>query len=165
MLKTGLTAMLMLALLFPGAAAADDAGINFSGTLQLPPACTINSGNRVDVDFGDSVGVDSVDGVSNRVPLNYSITCEGSSVDPGTLKLTLTGTVAEFDKNALQTSIADLGVRVYQGSGSTLLTPDVGVAITVNSPPTLEAVLVKKSGSTPAEGAFEAIATLKAEYQ
>lgn len=165
MLKKSLTVTLMLALACPAMAADGVADMNFRGTLQEPPPCTINSGSVVDVSFGDSVGVDSVDGVANRVPLNYSITCTGSSVDPGTLRLTLTGTVASFDTSALQTSVGDLGVRVYQGSGSTLLKPDEAVAITLASPPSLEAVLVKKSGSTLGEGAFEAIATLKAEYQ
>lgn len=164
MLKKSLPGVLMLVLSLPVIAQDNEADINFRGTLVEPPPCTLNSGSVVDVDFGDSVGIDSVDGVSNRVPLNYTITCTGSPVDPGTLTLTLTGTVTSFDKYALQTNVGDLGVRVYQGSGSTLMTPDVAVPITANSPPALEAVLVKKSGSTLDEGAFEAIATLKAEY-
>lgn len=131
--------------------------------LILRTACaelstTLNSGSVVDVDFGDSMGVDSVDGVSNRVPLNYIIICTGSSVDPDTMALTLTCTMTTFDKYALQTSVGDLGVHVYHGSGSTLMAPDVAVAITVNSPPALEAVLVKKSGITLDDGAFESIA-------
>lgn len=164
MWKKCLSGMLLLALSIPGMAQDNEADISFRGTLQEPPSCTLNSGSVIDVDFGDSVGVESVDGVSHRVPLNYSITCTGSSVNAGTLTLTLMGMVTSFDAEALQTSVGDLGIRVYQGSGNVPLTPDVGVAITLNSPPSLEAVLVKKSGSTLGEGAFEAIATLKAEY-
>lgn len=165
MLKKSLPGALMLALSFPGMAVDNAVDIQFRGTLHEPPACTLNSGGRVDVDFGDSVGVGSVDGVSHRLPLNYSITCAGSASYPSTLTLTLLGTVAGFDRSALQTTVGDLGVRVYQGSGSQLMMPGAGVPITLSSPPQLEAVLVKKSGSTLSEGEFEAIATLKAEYQ
>lgn len=84
MLKKSLPGVLMLALSLPGMAQDNEAGISFRGILVEPPPCTLNSGSVVDVDFGDSVGVDSVDGVSNRVPLSYIITCTGSLVDPGT---------------------------------------------------------------------------------
>lgn len=145
------------------AAAAGSADMTFRGTLVEPPPCTINNSSRIDVDFGDRLGITKVDGVNYRQPMNYQITCENNANGSWALTLSLSGAAASFDVNALQTSKPGLGVRVYQNDmpfrpGSTL-------PIDLANPPRLEAVPVQNAGAPLTEGAFEAWATLRADYR
>ncbi|WP_110915604.1 fimbrial protein [Enterobacter roggenkampii] len=141
--------------------------ISFHGKLIEPPPCTINDGQKIEVYFGDKVGVNKVDGINYRIPINYRVTCtDGSDGDsPGMLMMTLSGMVTSFDDAALQTTVGDLGIKVYLGAGDVMFVPNTPVVISLNNQPSLEAVLVKKTDSTLPEGAFEATATLRAEYQ
>lgn len=138
------------------------------GILQDPPPCTINNGGDIDVNFGDKVGVESVDGVNYRMPLDYRISCtenRSTSVNIG-LKLTLKGVASGFDGNAIHTNINDLGIRIYvnNGKGDIVFEPGKTVKIT-DGIPQLFAVPVKKAGAILPEGHFEATATLAVEYQ
>nr|WP_255252532.1 fimbrial protein [Enterobacter sp. CC120223-11] len=156
----------MLSLTLPAWSADRSADMTFHGTLIEPPPCVINNDNRVEVDFGDRVGINKVDGSNYRTPLNYQITCK--SANRGTtgkwvLNLSLTGSPASFDNEALVTDKDNLGVRIYRGNVP--FSPNSTVAIDLNSPPILEAVPIKNIGSTLTEGAFEAWATLRADYQ
>ncbi|AQT64340.2 fimbrial protein [Serratia marcescens] len=140
-----------------------DGDMSFHGTLIEPPPCVISGGQRVEVDFGD-VGVNKVDGVNYRRGLNYQVTCEDiTNSGKWGLKMSLSGNGTGFDKNALVTSKANLGIRLYQND--VLFTPGSSIDIDLDNLPRLEAVLVKETGSILAEGAFEALATLRADYQ
>ncbi|WNN46702.1 fimbrial protein [Winslowiella toletana] len=140
-----------------------EADMTFRGTLIEPPPCTINDGNQVDVDFGERVGINKVNGVNYRQPLNYQIVCEKSAASSLALTLSLSGAQTGFDNEALLSSKENLGIRVYQNDQP--FTPGSSLAIDLSSPPRLEAVPVKNAGSTLTEGAFEAWATLRADYQ
>lgn len=140
-----------------------EADMTFRGTLIEPPPCTINDGNQVDVDFGERVGINKVNGVNYRQTLNYQIVCENSGDRSWALTLSLSGAQAGFDNEALQSSKENLGIRVYQNDRP--FTPGSSLAIDLSSPPRLEAVPVKNAGSTLTEGAFDAWATLRADYQ
>lgn len=157
-------ALLLIALLGIGDAALAGTGtadMTFHGTLIAPPPCRINDGEQIDVDFGERVGINRVDGENYRRSLNYQITCE--EVGSGwALNMSLSGTAAVFDREALQTNKADLGIRIYQNGVP--LTPNSIVKIDPVNPPDLEAVPVKKVGKTLTEGVFEAWATLQADY-
>lgn len=134
----------------------------FRGTLIEPPPCTINDDGMVDVDFGERVGINKVNGVNYRKPVDYRITCESGATGLD-MTLTLSGTHTGYDDAAVQTDMADLGIKVLQnGTPFTLNTP---LSIDPQNPPVLEAVPVKTPGATLPEGAFVATATLKAEYQ
>lgn len=139
-----------------------DADMAFHGTLIAPPPCTISDNNRIDVGFGDRVGIKKVDGVNYRTLVNYQIQCEKGKSGNWALTLSLSGTSASFDKNALVTNKAELGIRIYANDKPFM--PGSAVNITLNNPPRLEAVPVKKVGSDLNEGAFEAWATLRADY-
>jgi len=157
----GLSVLFFYGVLSGGVHAAGDIDMTFRGRLIEPPPCTINNGNRVDVDFGDRVGVNRVDGNEYRREVNYQIVCDrGGS---WTMTLSLNGTTAGFDADALLSNKTDLGIRVYQDGKP--FRPGSVLTIDPNKPPTLEAVPVKRPGSTLTEGAFEAWATLQAEYQ
>lgn len=153
------------ALLFSGALSCTSLlaaeNMSFYGTLIEPPACSINDGQRIEVDFGDRVGVNKVDGVNYRQPVNYRITC-----DPGSgwsMLLTLSATASGYDNAALATSVDDLGIRILQNGAPMQLNRPY--AIGAQNPPLLEAIPVKRPGSSLKEGAFEATATLQVMYQ
>ncbi|RBQ33676.1 fimbrial protein [Rahnella variigena] len=137
--------------------------MKFHGTLIEPPPCTINDGNNVEVDFGERVGINKVDGEHYRQQLNYQITCTQVVSGNWTLMLSLNGNAADFDDEALSTNKAGLGIRVYQGD--TPLTPNRRVKISLANQPRLEAVPIKQVGATLSEGAFETWATLRADYE
>ncbi|WP_447873271.1 fimbrial protein [Serratia fonticola] len=140
-----------------------EADMTFHGTLIEPPPCTINDGSQVDVDFGDRVGINKVDGVNYRQMLNYQITCDNTVSGHWVLTLSLSGSTAGFDNEALLTDKTGLGIRVYQNDKP--FTPNSTLGINLINPPRLEAVPVKQGGATLTEGPFEAWATLRAEYQ
>lgn len=137
------------------------ANVAFNGTLIEPPPCTINGGSTIEVDFKE-VGISKVDGEHYRQPVNYTITCSTDTL-PWEMILTVRGTATSFESSAVQSSVVDLGIKLLQnGLPLALNTPMV---ITPSSPPVLEAVPVKRPGSTLAPGGFTATATLLANYQ
>lgn len=160
-----LNALLLVSLAgsFPPTYAAGGGDMNFHGTLIEPPPCTINDDNSIDVDFGVRVGINKVDGVNYRQPLNYQIICKSAGNSNLALTLSLAGTAAKFDNQALLSDKANLGIRIYQND--TPFPPNSSLNIDLDSPPKLEAVPVKQGGSTLTEGTFEAWATLRADYQ
>ncbi|WP_440515023.1 fimbrial protein [Serratia sarumanii] len=141
----------------------NEAGMTFYGTLITPPPCAISDGGRIDVDFGDRVGINKVDGTNYRQSMNYQVRCENGSGSNWLLSLSLIGAATGFDKNALQTSKTDLGIRVYENGQP--FTPGSRLSISLANQPLLEAVPVKRTGATLTEGSFEAWATLQADYQ
>jgi type 1 fimbria pilin len=157
-------AMVLLAGLLTGSAQAVDgeAEMSFHGTLMTPPLCTINDGEQIDVDFGERVGINKVDGVNYRVPVNYQISCEQNG-QGWTMSLSLNGTATGFDGEALQTDKSDLGVRVYRNDVP--FTPNSAIDINPASPLVLTAVPVKRAGATLTEGKFEALVTLQVDYK
>lgn len=134
----------------------------FYGTLNEPPACTINNGEQVDVNFGARVGVNKVDGQNYTQTVNYRISCE-----PGanglTMGLQVTGSATGFDIAALQTNMPDLGIRLLQNGQA--LTLNKRLNIDAAKPPVLQAVPVKQPGVELKAGTFMATATLLADYQ
>lgn len=151
----------LLALCSIGLCSGASANLTFTGTLNEPPPCTIDSGRNIEVDFGD-VGTKRVDGVKYRRGVGYTINC-GTSPLPWLLKLSINGTATTFDGAALQTSAPDLGIRLLQNNVPFLL--NTPLDITITAPPTLEVVPVKRPGSVLAPARFTAVATLLAEYQ
>ena len=136
--------------------------MQFRGTLIEPPPCTINDDGIIDVNFGDRVGINKVDGANYRQSIGYRIRCE-PGIGKWDMLLSLTGNAATFDEAAVQTNRRYLGIRIYQNAQPF----KVGSALPIDpaKPPVLEAVPVGKSGETLTEGAFEATATLRADYQ
>lgn len=151
----------LLALCSIGLCSGASANLTFSGTLNEPPPCTIDGGNTIEVDFGD-VGVKRVDGVKYRKGVGYIITC-GADTLPWELKLSVNGTATAFDGSAVQTSVPELGIRLFQNNlPFALNTP---LDINLSSPPVLEAVPVQRLGAVLTPARFTAVATLLAEYE
>ena len=151
----------VLTVLSLGLCSTATANVAFNGTLIEPPPCTINDGSTIEVDFKE-VGISKVDGEHYRQPVNYIITCTAGTL-PWEMILTVRGTATTFESSAVQSSVVDLGIKLLQnGLPLELNTP---LVITPSSPPVLEAVPVKRPGSTLAPGGFTASATLLANYQ
>lgn len=165
----GIGLLLGLCLGWASSAAAETAqtSISIKLTVLAPPACEVTSsgGGQVEVDFGNNIGINKIDGVNYRQPMNYRIKCATGSVKGLALKLTMKGTAADFDstKAALKTNIEGLGIRLYH-DGSPLVLNEA-LTIDKDAPPKLEAVPVKKAGAILQEGEFAATATLLAEYE
>lgn len=136
--------------------------MTFFGTLIEPPACTINNGAVVEVDFGSRVGVKKVDGVNYLQPMNYQITCDPNA-NTWAMTLEIVGTPADYDRAAVVTGVTDLAIQIKQNGVPFALNQPIAISLT--NPPQLEAVPVKRPGATLKEGPFEATATLKAVYQ
>ncbi|MEB0184817.1 fimbrial protein [Pseudomonas sp. Bout1] len=151
----------LLALCSIGLCSVASANLTFNGTLNEPPPCTIDSGSTIEVDFGD-VGTRRVDGVKYRKGVGYTIRC-GASTLPWLLKLSVNGTATTFDGAAVQTSVPELGIRLFQNNVPFLLNTPLDISL--SSPPTLEVVPVKRPGSILTAARFTAVATLLAEYQ
>lgn len=134
----------------------------FQGTLISPPPCKINSGNLVDVDFGERVGVNKVDGANYRQIIDYEVTCE-PGITGLDMTLTLSGPKNQYDDAVIQSSLAGLGIKVLQNGQPFVL--DKPIVIDPKNPPTLEAVPVKSPGAILKADAFVAMAILLAQYQ
>lgn len=136
--------------------------MEFRGTLLEPPPCTINSGNNITVDFGLKVGIKKVDGVNYMQDINYDLVCEPNT-HSWVLKLKLTGNPTSFDNAAVQTNISGLGIKILRDGQPFIMGSEI--TTTPISKPQLRAVPVQQPGILLTEGAFEAVATLQADYQ
>ncbi|WP_232734438.1 hypothetical protein [Serratia sp. TKO39] len=69
-MKQRFTASVLLcaAMACPFAWAEKTVDMQFRGTLIAPPPCTLNDDGIIDVDFGDRVGINKVDGVNSDKP-------------------------------------------------------------------------------------------------
>ncbi|CAN7539007.1 fimbrial protein [Aquipseudomonas alcaligenes] len=160
--------LLLLALMLAGtmaqkplpAAAADN--MKFRGTLVESATCGINKGGVIDIGFGEQLGVKQIDGANYRKAIDYQLDCKPGAQEHA-LVLSLHGAATSFDSAAVQTSMPDLGIRLLRDGEPFEL--ESSVPIDPEHPPALEAVPVQRPGTALAEGAFEATATLQADYQ
>lgn len=121
------------------------------------------SGNlveRVEINFGNAVGINHINGSYEKAVLPYNIGCNAGYFDRLRMNFEYTG--ASFDKNLVQTSNEALGVRFL--SNGAVVTAGEWFRIEVLHSPRLEAVLVRKPGAKLQPGKFTAVATLQIDY-
>ena len=157
-------ALLLLCGVCGGAVASPD--ITFHGTLVSPPACTINEGQTIELEFRD-VLIDSIDGNYARQEVPYTIKCDSDVRNEAwEMTLTWTGTQTSYNDAAIETDVPGFGIQLLQnGQRFQLNTPLTINATDLTQKPKLEAVPVKASGATLNDGAFSAYATLRVDYQ
>ncbi|RMA88609.1 type 1 fimbria pilin [Enterobacter sp. WP_7_1] len=136
--------------------------MSFHGTLVAPP-CTISSGQSIDVLFGTNLGVNKIDGINYKQPVNYSVNCDAGYSGNNLAIVIDTATPAAFDGSAVITNKTGLGIRILVDGVAATFAKRVAVADPA-SPPKIEAVPVQDSAVTLTEGAFEATMTLRADY-
>ncbi|QEZ91368.1 fimbrial protein [Proteus sp. CD3] len=154
--------LITLFTVFPLWSDAVEPNLRLFGTLLIPPPCVIQDNGMISVYFGNNVGANRIDGINYTQPVNYTLKCEGNSTQ-WALGLSIIGIKSQFDDAALQTNITDLAIHITRDGEPFIL--NERFVITPNKPPIIQAVPVKRPGSTLQKGAFETTATLLAEYQ
>ncbi|MBP2169257.1 type 1 fimbria pilin [Erwinia toletana] len=158
--RLGCWTLLLCITLIQSATHAESVAVNFRGTLIEPPACTINGGQRIDIEFGN-VRDELIDGQNYIQAINYQLNCPDAPA-PLILTLSIQGGLAEFDPTAVNTNLRELGIRVlHDGIPLEINTP---IMLDITRPPLLQAVPVKRNGTTLSPGRFAAVATLYAGY-
>lgn len=138
-----------------------ETSLTIRAVIIAPPPCVINSGSTLDVPFGNDLQTSRVDGVNYRRDVPYTVTC--NSPFSNALTLELKGTGAGFDSRVLSTRKVDLGVKLFVNGADWPL--NTAVNFTYPNFPAVQAVPVKRVGSTLTGGAFDATATLVVDYQ
>ena len=133
-----------------------DVNVTISGVVYAPPPCVINGGSTLTVPFGDALQTTRIDGINYQRGVDYKVSCENPSSNAMTLELK--GTGAAFDAKSLATSKADLGVKLFVDGADWPL--NTAVKFTYPTLPAVQAVPVKRPGSTLTGGGFTAAATL-----
>lgn len=137
------------------------ANLAFKGTLIEPPACLINGGSSIDIDF-EEVGIRKIDGVNYRKKIDYTLTCEPGTL-PWEMVLRVDGAATDFELSALKTSVSDLGIRFFQSTVPLELNKEL--LIDPANAPALEVVPIMRTGTSVKPGGFSASATLLVKYQ
>lgn len=134
--------------------------VSITATVVAPPPCVINDGRTIDIDFG-KVGIKRIDGNRYMQRIDYSIKCEFLD-NSRQLKMKIMGSAATFDSSVLNSSVNGLGIKLLaNGKAFAINTP---LNIDYANPPTLDAVPVKNSAVTLAEGDFSSGATMLVDY-
>jgi type 1 fimbria pilin len=139
-----------------------DTNLTIRAVIIAPPPCVINSGSTLNVPFGNDLLTSRVDGVTYRRDVPYTVRCD-PPVFSNAMTLELKGTAAAFDRNVLVTRKDDLGVKLFANGADWPL--NTALRFTHPNFPVVQAVPVKRAGSTLTGGAFDAAATLVVEYQ
>lgn len=135
--------------------------VYITGTVVAPLPCVINGNKIIDVNFGDDLLTSGVDGKNYIKTVDYSLECNTGGRNA--LKLQVQGNSASFDGSALQTNLANLGIALKANGNA--LAINGWINFTYPYKPVLQAVPVKRTGSTLANGKFTSAATLMISYQ
>jgi len=127
----------------------------------ITPACMINQGQMITVEFGDTLNADKVDGQNYLQDIDFKLKCPGT-VAPSVVTLTLAGAVSPFDITALDTNMPGLGIRMLLDGVPLVI--NQSVPIDIAHLPRLQAVPVQRHGAMLAKGKIKASATLRAVY-
>lgn len=138
-----------------------DVNLSIRAVIIAPPPCVINNGSTLDVPFGNDLLTSRIDGVNYRRGVPYTVSCD--SPFSNALTLELRGTGASFDGRVLLTRKPDLGVKLFINGADWPL--NTAVNFTYPNFPVVQAVPVKRAGSTLTGGVFDAAATLVVDYQ
>ncbi|WP_413507106.1 fimbrial protein [Serratia proteamaculans] len=163
MIKPAGAVFLLPWLLISIAASQASVDIAVEGTL-LPPVCRVDDGGNgmINVDFGDDINLNRLDGDRYRTNVSYSVTC-GDDGQRWPLRLKFTSAAIGWDAKTLATDRQHLGIRLALGGTDVEFGKDIPVADPARLP-LLTAVPVKDPAGIPEEGRFSATASLLAEY-
>lgn len=152
-----LSGFLLLGMFSPMVQAAT---VTVKGTV-IRPACNLNNGQEIRIEFGDVV-ISKIDGQAyKKQPLHYSLTCEDTTAK---LQFHITGTSAPFGSGLLTTSKSGLGIQFMSDNGNLALNSGV-LKFNSGETPAIYAVPAKNASAQLATGDFSATATLSVDYQ
>lgn len=121
-----------------------------------------SAGGDIQVDFGDDININRLNGSNYRQTVDYKVICDTDG-QPWPLRLRFEGSSNAWDAQSLATSDVNLGIRLALNSNPVSFGVNYPVQSSAN-PPTLTAVPVSNNSADPAEGRFSATARLLAEY-
>ncbi len=136
--------------------------MQFFGTLIEPPPCVINGDQPIEINFGDDVMTNKVDGLAyKKMPVSYSLTCDGPVTNA--LRMQIEGTAAAFSTQQLRTDKTNLGIALL--SNDAPLGVNKWFNFTYPTAPKLQAVPAKNPAGALTGGGFNATATMKIDYR
>lgn len=127
------------------------------GVLISPPPCLINSGNKIDVDFGDHLGINKINGMNYEKEIAYELNCS-TDIGKEHIVLSLTGQSDKNNPNSLKTSVENLSIQIKVNGF--VYTPGDPIVVNPQVPPVISVVPIKQSGKLLAEGQFNTVANL-----
>ncbi len=145
-----------------------------SGTVTVPQSCTINGGGVISVPLGSIMSGDIVtkgEMAKNFTPKNVNFNVACTNISEGVkVSLSFQGTPDANDPTAFSTTNNDVGVRIQNPSGSTIvpqggelpLTMDYGSQVGKSA---ISLFPINTTGNAPDTGDFTATATIRAEIQ
>lgn len=147
-----------------GSSAAQAKSASASVTVKITvvaPPCEINDNQLIEVNFGNDVMTTRIDGEYKKMPVTYSLQCQGEASNG--LRMRIDGDGAAFDGKVLKTNKTDFGIALLNNGKR--LPINSWLNFSYSNQPNIEAVPVKRSGGKLSGGAFSAGATMKVEYR
>ncbi|UVC29325.1 fimbrial protein [Pantoea sp. SOD02] len=156
-----LTIGMMLSLLFsPLSFAATD--MTLHGTL-INLTCKIGDEKPIDIDFGEEVVTDLIDGEHYLQAVPLQVAC--SQDYSGDLNFSVVGTASSFEPSALVTNVPGLGIQFLDASSNTPIELNKAYSHKNNDSVDLNVVPIKEASASLPGGAFTASAQLLVEPQ
>lgn len=134
--------------------------INFKGNL-FQPACELNGGKTIDIDFG-KVGIKKVDGVKYAQTTTVNLNCRAS--EGKKLMLQIQGNTLSGRGDVVTTDTGNLGIAFQDGKGAPLF---LNRFFEIQNDTAFSFIVVpikKDLGQPLGTGQFSAIATLVSSY-
>lgn len=130
-------------------------------TVVAKPVCVVNGDKAIQVDFGNSIQTDKVDGSNYNKEISYDISCE--KYTSNAVKMKIDSLTTDFDTNSVKLNKPNLGIALYNGSSRIDL--NKWFNFTWPNKPVLKAVPVRRPNAPLQAGAFNGSATITVEYQ
>ncbi|MBF7997766.1 fimbrial protein [Rahnella laticis] len=124
--------------------------------------CSVNGADDKEINFGDAVGINKVDGSRYKKPIPFTVSCsnlDGSETPE--LLLTVSGEATTFDDAAVQTNIDGFGIQIQNGDKPLKL--NEAFSFKYDSLPKLSAVPVKQNNVELNAASFNATVRLVVE--
>lgn len=156
-----LTGVLLTVILLPCIPVQADSELKFHGTL-VAVECSVNSGKREIVDFGDTVGIHRIDGKNYEQSIPFTLDCKNyAGGNMPHMTLTPEGTVTAFNEAAVTTNVKGLGIEIR--NNGTALPLNKVIDLDYGSLPILTAVPVSDPSVELKDGTFSATLRLTVE--
>lgn len=142
------------------------ATINIDGDIVEAPECTVNDNNLINIDFGNDVLINRIDGVNyKKTDLIYTMHCD--NIISTALKLKIVAhSDPGFGVGLIGVGKEGLGLRLY--NGSTPINTNVEIDFKYQEgtlPPVLSVVPVAEDKEKLTAGYFSGVATMQIYYQ
>ncbi|UZX70635.1 fimbrial protein [Yersinia ruckeri] len=139
------------------------ATVTVNVTVFAPLPCILNGSKVAEVNFGNDIMIKKIDGKNYTKPIPFDLVCFGNK---NAMKFQIRGTRASFGgNNTLETSNPNLGISINIKGFNVSVPINSDVLFTYPKTLPLQAVLVKKPGSTLSSGIFSSGAIIIISYQ